>query len=159
MSKPTIREGGKATIIQHCAVFGTVKTQVRMWSVGEPKPYAQYPVAVYVGFCKPRLQQMVVHHRDAGRFLTVESGGEVLYDSRADVPIDMEAWKARYRKERAEWLERQAEIDAHKAKTLGVSHSQQMGDFSVDVPEAALARRSANVERRRRIRERRQGGG
>jgi hypothetical protein len=46
--------GKNATIIQHCAIFGTLKREVRSFEVFEPKPYAQYPVTISVFFKEPR---------------------------------------------------------------------------------------------------------
>lgn len=68
----SLRAGGKAVIVQHCAVFGRLETQVRKWSVSPPLPYAQYPVVVSVRFCKPR--------RRRGLYITV---GEREFNLRA----------------------------------------------------------------------------
>lgn len=124
------REGEKATIIQHCAVFGNLKTRVRKFNVSSPKPYAQYPVSVSVGFVKPRERNSYYFTivPDDLRYLTIESeDGAVLYDSRIDVPCDMTKWQPVYEKNKAEWLERQVVIDRENA-TEGV-HARQMGDF------------------------------
>jgi hypothetical protein len=45
-----------------------------------------------------------------GRYLTIERDGEVLYDSRADVPCDMTKWTEEYRESRADALRSHAEF-------------------------------------------------
>jgi hypothetical protein len=99
MTEP-IRTGGSATIVQHCAVFGRLATQVRTWTVGEPRPYEQYPTAVSVVFMDPRKRRRsgFTITPDNRRFLTVEANGVTLYDSRSDVPCDMAAWETMARK-------------------------------------------------------------
>jgi hypothetical protein len=99
MNEP-IRTGGSATIVQHCAVSGRLETQVRTWAVGEPRPYAQYPIAVSIVFMEPRKRRRsgFTITPDNRRFLTVEANGVTLYDSRSDVPCDMAAWETTARK-------------------------------------------------------------
>ena len=127
--------GEKATIVQHCAVFGTLKTEVRKLTIGTPRPYAQHRVSITISFVKPRERKWSSYTMtpDDLRYLTIEQDGKVLYDSRTDVPVDMEAWRARYAEERARWLARQAEIDREneRDKARGI-RTQQMGDFRFD---------------------------
>lgn len=92
------REGDKATIIQHCAMFGNLKTEVRKFDVGEVKPHAQHKKSVYVSFIKPRERRSYYYLMvpDNVRYITIERDGKVLYDSRTDVPCDMAAWQKSY---------------------------------------------------------------
>ena len=91
------RKGGYATIVSHCAVFGERRTEVRKFTIDEPTPCGQYPVSVTVSYVeqnkrKPWLLQVVP---DNLLYVTIERGsGAVIYDSRNDVPCDMEQWKA-----------------------------------------------------------------
>jgi hypothetical protein len=62
------------------------------------------------------------------RYLTIERNGMMLYDSREDVPCDMVKWEPTYQKNKAQWLERQAEIDRENAANPGW-HTEQMGNF------------------------------
>ncbi len=93
---PVLRGGGKATIIQYCAVFGRLETPVRQWSAREPAPYAQHPIAVSVSFSEPRKQRTSFFNivPNNTRYLTVEQDGVVVYDSRSEVPCDMQDWQA-----------------------------------------------------------------
>ena len=87
---------GKATIIQHCAVFGQLMTEVRWFKVCEPRRHAQHERAVYVNFIKPRKRVEAYYTivPDNTRYLTIEDQwGKLLYDSRSEVPCDMEAWQ------------------------------------------------------------------
>jgi hypothetical protein len=125
------REGENATIIQHCAVFGTLKTAVRKFKVREPRPYAQHPISVDVDFVEPRKRRWAAYRMMPVnyRYLTIERDGVVLYDSRQDVPCDMEEWRKLYDKNKAEWLARQAEIDKENAAAPPGVTIRQMGDF------------------------------
>ena len=127
----TIREGEKATIIQHCAVFGNLKTEVRKYEVSDPKPYAQYLTSIHVSFVKPGKRKWAYFTivPDDLRYLTVEHNGEVLYDSRTDVPCDMTKWEPIYQENKAQWLARQAEIDEENAAAPPGVHTEQMGNF------------------------------
>jgi hypothetical protein len=86
---------GPALIVQHCAVMHRLETPVRWFRVGQPRPYAQHPASVCVGFKKPR--KRVPHYYtitpDNIRYLTIEVGGRVVYDSRQEVPCDMAKWE------------------------------------------------------------------
>lgn len=94
------RAGGKATIAHHSAVFGRQVTEVRTWTVSEPEPYAQYSLAVVVSYREPRQRRSWVCRvfPDNLKYLTIEEAGEVVYDSRADVPCDMDKHAASWAK-------------------------------------------------------------
>jgi hypothetical protein len=81
-------EGGHAMIKQYCSVFGVLITEVRKFTVSEPRPYAQYPTSVDVSFVKPRQRRSYSYTivPDGIRYLTIERNGDVVYDSRTDVP-------------------------------------------------------------------------
>jgi hypothetical protein len=84
----------------HSAVFGDLKTVVREFKVSDVRPYAQHKVSVNVSFVEPRERnwKYVTVTPDSERYHTIEQNGRVLYDSRKDVPCDMDAW-AKTRKE------------------------------------------------------------
>lgn len=89
--------GKRATIITHCSVMGTFRTEVRTFSVCDPAPYAQYKVAVQIYYREPRQRRTwiisVTPPPADQRYVTIESPeGVELYDSRRDVPCDMEKW-------------------------------------------------------------------
>jgi hypothetical protein len=123
--------GKNATIIQHCATFGNLKTRVRKFDVFE-EPHARYDAAIHVSFVEPgkRRSSYFTIKSDDHRWLTIEADdGTVLYDSREDVPCDMKKWEPVYQENKAEWLARQAEIDRENAASPAGVHTEQMGNF------------------------------
>ena len=90
------RVGGPAVVVVHCALDGRLETPVRGFHVDAVAPYAQYPCAVRVSFQRPRERRWssVIVKPDNMRYLTIEVGGQIVYDSRPDVPCDMAAWNA-----------------------------------------------------------------
>ena len=137
VKKPALIDTTNAiTIVQHCAVFGTLRTIVREFKVTNLASYAQYPIAVRLAFVEPRKRQWASYTitPDNLRFATVERDGQVLYDLRKTVPCDMAEWTKTYRKQRERWLARQEEIDV--AATPGV-HTEQMGNFRDEDPYVA----------------------
>jgi hypothetical protein len=112
-------------------VFGTSKTIVREFKVTDMKSYAQYPIAVRLAFVEPgkRRWSSTTIVPDNIRFATVERGGQVLYDTRKTVACDMAKWTKTYRKQRDQWLARQAEIDRGNANAPAGVHIEQMGNF------------------------------
>jgi hypothetical protein len=72
---------------------------MRKFRVTKVKPYAQYDVVVSIDLVEPRKRRWMgttiepTNHR----YATIERDGDVLYDSRSDVPIDMRAWEAKRR--------------------------------------------------------------
>jgi hypothetical protein len=99
-SSPDPSDPDAIVLIRHCAVFGVRKQVVREFKVSEVKPYAQYKVSVSISFVEPRKHrwESVTTVPDDITFRTIEQNGQVLYDSRKDVPCDMSAW-AKTRKE------------------------------------------------------------
>jgi hypothetical protein len=93
MTRDTL-EGGRALIVQHCAVWGDLPTQVCQFTVRSPEPYAQYPTSVLVLFKEPKRRNSAYFkiYPDSIRNLTIEQDGAVIYDSRSEVPCDMEEW-------------------------------------------------------------------
>src|SRR5215467_14503784 len=85
----------QAVIVQHCAVMGTLVTKVRAFRIGKPSSYAQYANSVTIGFWRPRKRREASYRivQDDSRYLTIEADGVTLYDSRKDVPCDMEKWR------------------------------------------------------------------
>jgi hypothetical protein len=125
-----VREGNKATLIRHCAVFGRKRKEVRKFRVTDPAPFAQYPVAVTIWITEPRKRTSFGYRAtpDNLTYLTVEVQGAVVYDSRSDVPCDMEKWEDIYQKHKAEWLERKADNDRAMARSPGMT-IVAMGNF------------------------------
>jgi hypothetical protein len=133
----TKQKKSSATIVTHCAVFGTNRKDVREFHVRPPQPYAQYPVSVSISFVEPGKRTTYSYRvvPDNLAYRTIEQNGVVVYDSRNDVPCDMAKWRETYAKHRAEWLERQAEIDRENAESASKGwgwRTQQMGDFRFD---------------------------
>ncbi len=87
----TRTENGPAVLVTYCSVFGRFETPVREYTVSEVKPHAQYDRSVSILYTKPgkRLSERVTVTPDNGRYQTIEKGGQVIYDSRTDVPCDM----------------------------------------------------------------------
>ena len=88
--------GGAATLIRHSAVFGVSTTPVRKFTVGKvQQPYAQYDRAVSIDYVQPRKRRDVRETimSDNLTYIVIESGGHVVYDSRTDVPCDMDKWE------------------------------------------------------------------
>lgn len=79
-------------LITHCAVSGLIVRKISEFVVSEVKPYGQYETSVRINFVEPRKRglayKMVIP--DDIQFVTIERKGAVLYDSRLDVPCDME---------------------------------------------------------------------
>jgi hypothetical protein len=92
-----MRKGEHGTIVDHSAVFGERKTAVRSWEVSEVKPYAQYEKSLTIVFVRPgkRKSEGYLCTPENLRYYTIKNrSGETVYDSRADVPCDMDAWQA-----------------------------------------------------------------
>src|SRR5262245_65796969 len=91
-----LRESDKpAVIVQHCAVFGAQRTPVRSWAVGEAKSDARRAVTVHVYFTRlgKRTRSYILVTPGNVRYLTIEAGDKVVYDSREEVPCDMGEWE------------------------------------------------------------------
>jgi hypothetical protein len=71
-----------------------LETLVRTYNVGPVQPRAQYPCTVSVECTEPGKRRRFFYTMEptSDRYLTIEVGGRVVYDSRADVPCDMEEW-------------------------------------------------------------------
>jgi hypothetical protein len=96
------RSGGPATITLHHSVVGIIgmpfddSIPVRNFTVGEVRPYAQYERTVYITYTLPRKRNRTSIHvrKDGLTYVTIDAGGQTIYDSRDDVPIDMDKWEA-----------------------------------------------------------------
>jgi hypothetical protein len=89
---------GPATIVQHCAVLGELKTPVRWFETRPPERYAQHETTVTVWFKHPgkRASNFFRVVPDNIRYMVIsDAAGEVLWDSRRLVPCDMAVWDAR----------------------------------------------------------------
>jgi hypothetical protein len=100
------------TIVQHSCVFGQMELPVVRFKVGDVRPWSQYDRSVTVTFeepQKPRQRKRIINSMTMAsdeRYLTIEAAGEVLYDSRAEVPLDSVKWEAnaaRLAEQRASW--------------------------------------------------------
>lgn len=91
---PVLRAGGPARLVQHSAVFGRMETEVREFRVGDVYPYGESSRSVGIDFVEPGKSQHYAFtmRTDGERYLTVEMAGQTVYDSRIDVPIDMDKW-------------------------------------------------------------------
>jgi hypothetical protein len=91
---PVLRAGGPARLVQHSAVFGRVETEVREFRVGDVYRYGESSHSVGIDFVEPGKSQHYAFtmRTDGERYLTVEMAGQTVYDSRIDVPIDMDKW-------------------------------------------------------------------
>jgi hypothetical protein len=86
------------------------------WEVSPPKPYDEFPVAVIIRIVKPDKYRDVVCHliaQDNLCYATIEHDGQVLYDSRTEVPCHMDAF---YRTRTLGDAERQRQKAIHLAK-------------------------------------------
>ncbi len=84
----------KAVIVTHCAVLGRKETAVRAYRIGPVAPYAQYEKHVFIYFYEPKRRTFRFYgvSNDNRTFLTVEVAGRTVYDSRTEVPCDMQQW-------------------------------------------------------------------
>lgn len=91
-----MKHRGKAVIVQHCAVYGRLETPVRYVDTGEVRGYAQYDRSLLVRFQRPRERRtcFIQVVPCGSRYLQVEVGGRVVFDSRDLVPCDMAWWHA-----------------------------------------------------------------
>jgi len=86
---------GKATLVEHCAIYGRLETPVRLIQTGEPKPHAQHQTSVTVFFKGPgrRKGRFITILPDGIRYAQIEVDGAVIWDSREFVPCDMAKWE------------------------------------------------------------------
>jgi hypothetical protein len=85
---------GPATILHHCAVFGDSKTEVCWIETCEPRPYAQCPTCVEIVWIQPgkRKKALMIVKPDNLKYAEIEVAGKIVYDSRQEIPCDMEKW-------------------------------------------------------------------
>ena len=103
-AEPQMKYTGTATIIQHCAFMGEVKTVVRWFAVSQlstrtdPLLYDRPPsYSVRIGFMRSRerTKLSIEVRNDNTHYVSIEDeAGRQLYDSRKNVPCDMEKWQA-----------------------------------------------------------------
>lgn len=89
-----------ALIIQHCALFGRLETPARAYGISPVRTGAKGP-EVSVRFIPPgkRTAAYYTMRADNLRYLTIEVQGAERYDSRTQVPCDMDSWTQTY----AQW--------------------------------------------------------
>ena len=92
--------------MEHDAIRGRREWVVPKFRVGEIEPDDPYAKSVLVSIVEPRkrtwLHSRIVDRRDDVIFLTIEVEGCVVYDSREDVPCDMERFRVLEIRARAE---------------------------------------------------------
>jgi hypothetical protein len=93
-----ICEGDKAVLHFYSSVLYAHHTYpAREFSVTERRPYAQYNRALSVYWVEPRKrngQSITISPLANHTYAVVEVDGEYVYDSRADIPIDMNKFRA-----------------------------------------------------------------
>jgi hypothetical protein len=91
-----LERDGSALLVHHSAVVGWSEIPVCWFKVERVAGYAPQERAVAVSYRelgrRPTRRTHVV--ADNVRYLTVEVAGQVVYDSRWDVPCDMAGWAA-----------------------------------------------------------------
>ena len=88
-----MREGTNGVIERHSAVLGTRRWKVRKWRVFEPARYAQYATAIAVVYVEARKRSWKGVHicpDDLAYLIIKGEDGTTLYDSRTEIPCDME---------------------------------------------------------------------
>jgi hypothetical protein len=102
--------------IYSCTMWAHEVIPIRQFSVGDVEPYAQYERAVLIDFTEPRKRNGARYAVVPTNFkyVTIEVAAKVVYDSRADIPVDMDWFNA----ERTAYDARCAEVEAHRAKAL-----------------------------------------
>jgi len=89
--------GENATLVTYSAVFGQKEEQLRKFEVGEIEKYAQHDVSVTIRGLSPgkRKWWLIRLVPDDTKYAIIYDQRNVaIYDSREDVPCDMEKWKA-----------------------------------------------------------------
>jgi hypothetical protein len=117
--------GKHGVIIRHRAVLGRRKAgesldyderlPVRKWEVCAPKPYGSWTTSVTIQFLRyPRRRQWHDYTAvpDNLSYLTIENAeGITLYDSRRDLPFDMEKFTESRERDLRQWQERDRQRD------------------------------------------------
>jgi hypothetical protein len=88
--------------------FGVSQYLARKFSVYRPEPYAQHPISVGVSWCRPRERKSKYKTivPNGMEYFTVKApDGRLLYDSRTDIPVDMDAFAASLLRWRNQWRE------------------------------------------------------
>jgi hypothetical protein len=98
-----ICEGSNAVLhFYGCVMIANYTYQVRTFSVTETRPWAQYNRAVSVSWVEPRKRHGVSKRfaplSVSDGYAVIEVDGEYIYDSRADIPMDMDAFRATRRR-------------------------------------------------------------
>jgi hypothetical protein len=94
-----IFEGGNATLhFYDCVMIAYYTESARKFSITETRPYAQYLRALNVNWTEPRKRNgkyktyrpLIV----SDGYAVIEVDGKIVYDTRADMPIDMDKFRA-----------------------------------------------------------------
>lgn len=94
-------EGQHGLLITHSAISGTRSEPIRKWVISEVVPSSHYRATVEVSIRTLAPRKRTWESRTAygnETYYTVEVDGETVYDSRTDVPVDMERWNATWTK-------------------------------------------------------------
>ena len=90
-------QGENATLVTYSAVFGQKEEQLRKFEVGEIEKYAQYDVSITIRGLNPGKRKwwcILLVPDDTKYAIIYDQKNVAVYDSREDVPCDMEKWKA-----------------------------------------------------------------
>jgi hypothetical protein len=115
-------------------VLGRGRTPVRKFSVSEVSPYAQYDKSVLILFTEPRRRNSAYFKivPDNLRFYTIEQNGQIVYDSRDDIPVDAAAFTESYERSKAIWQKQEADELALFGEQPGVRRIS-MSNFSEEI--------------------------
>ncbi len=90
-----MKAAGQFLLVFHCAVMGHWERPIRSFDTRLSQDSLDRPT-VTVWFYEPRWQtpKGITLLADNGSYITIEQDQQVVYDSRQDVPCDMDAWLA-----------------------------------------------------------------
>lgn len=96
-SSPPLKHGEHAKLVTYSAVFGRKEQQLRKFEIGEVEKYAQYDASVAIKGLSPGKRKwwfLQIVPNNLMYAVIYDRNNAPLYDSRGDVPCDMEKWSA-----------------------------------------------------------------
>jgi hypothetical protein len=123
-----------AVLIMNCAVLGRSRKPVRKFSVSEVTPYAQYDKSVIILFTEPKMRKSKYFKvvPDNLRFYAIEQNGQIIYDSRDDIPVDAAEFTRVYEREKAIWQKQKGDELAMFGEQPGVRRIS-MSNFAEEI--------------------------
>ena len=98
-------KGENATYVWHNAHFGLMKAEAYKLEVSNVAPFDGYDKTVWISTQRkkgrkwgPNIVRPINIH-----FATIERDGQIIYDSRWDVPCDMNVWEGERKKHEHNW--------------------------------------------------------